>query len=172
MATDVLRVNGIDRVALGVLLARYGLRLRFIAHGESIPGSFWGESEAGLVADCLYARLDTPVHSVLHEAAHYVCMTPERRAGLECEDAQGVDAAVAAHGLPRLQVPLVDPALHGGDRDAEAAGHRSRREQFRSPGVRWVGHEAGSVRARSGAAPLVAPLQRPAVPARAAPASG
>lgn len=88
MAAGVLRVNGTDRVALGMLLARYGLKLRFIAPEDSIPGSFWGESEAGLVADCLYARLDTPVHSVLHEAAHYVCMTPERRAGLD-RDAGG-----------------------------------------------------------------------------------
>ena len=30
----------------------------------------------------VYARLDTPVHSVLHESAHFICMTPERRAGL------------------------------------------------------------------------------------------
>ncbi|MEZ5530992.1 MAG: hypothetical protein R3E69_01270 [Steroidobacteraceae bacterium] len=99
----VLRINGVDRVALGTLLARYGLRLRFIAPDEAIPGSFWGESEAGLVADCLYARLDTPVHSVLHEAAHYICMTPERRAGLD-RDAGGDDAEEC--GVCYLQVLL------------------------------------------------------------------
>lgn len=33
----------------------------------------------------IYARLDTPVHSVLHESAHFICMTPERRAGLDTD---------------------------------------------------------------------------------------
>ena len=49
--------------------------------GADIPGSYWGESEAGLQGSTLYARPDTPVHSVLHEAAHYICMSPERRVG-------------------------------------------------------------------------------------------
>ena len=62
MGADVLRVNGTNRAALGTLLARYGLKLRFIAPEEGIPGSSWRESEAGLVADGLYARLDTPAH--------------------------------------------------------------------------------------------------------------
>ncbi len=43
----------------------------------------------------MYARLDTPVHSVLHEASHYVCMTPERRAGLD-RDAGGDDLEESA----------------------------------------------------------------------------
>ncbi len=113
MAADVLRVNGIDRVALGVLLARYGLKLRFIAHEDLIPGSYWGESEAGLVADCLYARLDTPVHSVLHEAAHYVCMSPERRAGLD-RDAGGDDPEEC--GVCYLQI-LLGAQLRGVGRE-------------------------------------------------------
>jgi hypothetical protein len=33
----------------------------------------------------IFARLDTPVHSVLHEGAHFICMTPERRAGLDTD---------------------------------------------------------------------------------------
>jgi hypothetical protein len=81
----VLRVNGIDRVGLGVLLDRYGLEFVFVAPGEPIPGSYWGDSEAGLVGSRLHIRPDTPVHSVLHEAAHYVCMTPERRTGLHTD---------------------------------------------------------------------------------------
>ena len=59
--------------------------------GEVIPGSYWGEREAGLIGSKLYARLDTPLHSVLHESAHFICMTPERRAGLDT-DAGGDDA--------------------------------------------------------------------------------
>ena len=91
----MLRLAGLDRVAVGVLLARYGLELRLVAANEDIPGSYWGESEAGLKDATLYARLDTPLHSVLHEAAHFICMTSERRAGLD-RDAGGDDPEEAA----------------------------------------------------------------------------
>jgi len=59
------------------------MELVLVAPDEIIPGSYWGDSEAGLRGDRLYARLDTPIHSVLHEACHYICMVPERRAGLD-----------------------------------------------------------------------------------------
>jgi len=101
----VLRLNGIDRVALALLLGRYGIQLTLTAHGEPIPGSYWGDTEAGLRGDCLYARLDTPLHSVLHEASHYVCMTPERRVGLD-RDAGGDDLEETA--VCYLQVLLAD----------------------------------------------------------------
>jgi hypothetical protein len=81
----MLLVNGIDRLALQVLLDRYGLGLQLVAVGEVIPGSYWGEREAGLMGSKIFARLDTPVHSVLHEGAHFICMTPERRAGLDTD---------------------------------------------------------------------------------------
>ena len=92
---EVLRLNGIDRVELALLLNRYGLQLMLLAPEEDIPGSYWGDSEAGLRRDSLFARLDTPVHSVLHEASHYICMTPERRSGLD-QDAGGDDAEECA----------------------------------------------------------------------------
>jgi hypothetical protein len=81
----VLLVNAIDRLALQVLLDRYGLSLHLVAPNEVIPGSYWGEREAGLMGSKIFARLDTPVHSVLHEGAHFICMTPERRAGLDTD---------------------------------------------------------------------------------------
>jgi hypothetical protein len=81
----VLLVNAIDRFALEVLLDRYGLVLQLVAPGEIIPGSYWGEREAGLMGSKIFARLDTPLHSVLHEGAHFICMTPERRAGLDTD---------------------------------------------------------------------------------------
>jgi len=87
----MLRMGGLDRVAVGELLARYGLGLRMVLIGQDIPGSYWGETEAGLKGHTLYARADTPLHSVLHEAAHFICMSPERRAGLDT-DAGGDDA--------------------------------------------------------------------------------
>lgn len=91
----MLVLSGVDRIAVAALLDRYGLRLALVAPQEVIPGSYWGETEAGLRGDRLYARLDTPVHSVLHEAGHYICMTPERRAGLD-RDAGGDDLEESA----------------------------------------------------------------------------
>jgi hypothetical protein len=101
----MLRLNSVDRIPLAMLLGRYGLMLILVAPEEVIPGSYWGESEAGLQGDRLYARLDTPVHSVLHEASHYICMTPERRAGLD-RDAGGDDAEESA--VCYLQVLLAE----------------------------------------------------------------
>jgi hypothetical protein len=101
----MLRLATLDRVELALVLHHYGLRLMLAAPHEEIPGSYWGDSEAGLKSDMLYARLDTPVHSVLHEASHYVCMTPERRAGLD-RDAGGDDAEESA--VCYLQILLAD----------------------------------------------------------------
>ncbi|MGB6489539.1 MAG: hypothetical protein WBE91_21935 [Steroidobacteraceae bacterium] len=91
----MLMLSAVDRIAVAALLDRYGLRLALVAPDEVIPGSYWGETEAGLRGDRLYARLDTPVHSVLHETGHYICMTPERRAGLD-RDAGGDDLEESA----------------------------------------------------------------------------
>jgi hypothetical protein len=91
----MLLINAIDRLSLELLLERYGLELRLVAPEEVIPGSYWGEREAGLIGAKLYARLDSPLHSVLHESAHFICMTPERRAGLHT-DAGGDDAEESA----------------------------------------------------------------------------
>jgi hypothetical protein len=89
-ADAVLPLRATDRVALARLLARYHLDLALLGPEEHIPASYWGDSEAGLRRERLYARPDTPVHSILHEAGHYICMSPERRAGLDT-DAGGDD---------------------------------------------------------------------------------
>jgi hypothetical protein len=99
----MLRLAGLDRVAIGLLLDRYGIELRLLAPEESIPGSYWGDSEAGLKGSNLFARPDTPLHSVLHEAAHFICMTPERRALLD-RDAGGDEAEEC--GVCYLQILL------------------------------------------------------------------
>jgi hypothetical protein len=101
----MLLVNGIDRLRLEMLLDRYGLALHWVAPEEIIPGSYWGEREAGLIGVKIFARLDTPLHSVLHESAHFICMTPERRAGLDT-DAGGDDAEESA--VCYLQLLLAD----------------------------------------------------------------
>ena len=61
------------------LLARHALELAQVDDGEPIPGSYWGECEAGVIAHTVYARSDTPVHSLLHEACHLIVLPPEVR---------------------------------------------------------------------------------------------
>jgi hypothetical protein len=143
-ADSVLRLSGIDRVALAVVLSRYGLTLCLTAPGEVIPGSYWGESEAGLKGDRLYARLDTPVHSVLHEAGHYICMTPERRSGLD-RDAGGDDPEEC--GVCYLQVLLANELPGVGSRrlmsDMDAWGYSFRLGNTRA----WFDSDAEDARA-------------------------
>lgn len=61
------------------LLRGYGLKLVRIADGAAIPGSYWGEPEAGVIGETVYARADTPVHSLLHEACHLIVAPAEKR---------------------------------------------------------------------------------------------
>jgi hypothetical protein len=140
----VLRLNGTDRLAIAALLARYGLELQLVGPGEPIVGSYWGEAEAGLAGTRLHARLDTPVHSVLHEAGHYVCMLPERRAGL-LRDAGGDDAEEAA--VCYLQLLLADTLPRVGRerlmRDMDAWGYSFRLGSTRA----WFERDAGDARA-------------------------
>lgn len=89
------RLSDVDVRALVRLLAGYGLDLRVLGADAVIEGSYWGDSEAGLRGNTLFARVDTPLHSILHETAHYLCMSPERRAGLD-RDAGGDDAEESA----------------------------------------------------------------------------
>ncbi len=86
--TDVINCDSVMRQRLDTLLACYGIEIVDVANDERIPGSFFGEREAGLIGNKLYLRDDTPVHSALHEAGHYICMDPIRRAALDT-DAEG-----------------------------------------------------------------------------------
>ncbi|MEO6172916.1 MAG: hypothetical protein ABIP02_07355, partial [Arenimonas sp.] len=61
------------------LLARYQLDLLQVDINDPIPGSFWGESEAGVIGHRVFARPDTPVHSLLHEAGHLIVLSEEKR---------------------------------------------------------------------------------------------
>jgi hypothetical protein len=97
--------GSVDPLAVTRLLLRYGLELRTVAAHQPIPGSYWGDSEAGLQGNTLLARLDTPLHSILHEAAHYICMAAPRRAGLD-RDAGGDDAEECA--VCYLQILLAE----------------------------------------------------------------
>lgn len=74
-----------DRSALSTLLGRYGLATAYLPDGANIPGSYWGAPEAGLVKNTLYLRSDTPTHSALHEACHWICMDDVRRSSLNTD---------------------------------------------------------------------------------------
>ena len=69
--------------ALAELLQPYQLDINWVETHSKIPGSFWGESEAGLIENKLYLQPITPVHSALHEACHYICMDHSRRSQLD-----------------------------------------------------------------------------------------
>lgn len=80
-----MRFKDSDAGAIQSLLGRYGLRIEQVAADVPIPGSYWGEDEAGLIGDALFIRDNTPVHSMLHEACHWICMDSERRATLHTD---------------------------------------------------------------------------------------
>ncbi|HEX2162483.1 MAG TPA: hypothetical protein VHM02_00900, partial [Thermoanaerobaculia bacterium] len=85
-APSSVDVKTVENLAgeLARLLARHGLTLREVPAGAPIPGSFWGEPEAGIVGDEVFVRPDTPVHSALHEACHLIC-AGDRRAAIHTD---------------------------------------------------------------------------------------
>lgn len=101
----VLRVGDVKAASLSEVLRRYGMELVRVADGEPIPGSFWGDCEAGLIGNQLLVRSDTPLHSALHEACHYICMDRRRRAGLHTDAGGDYDEE---NGVNYLQTLLSD----------------------------------------------------------------
>jgi hypothetical protein len=101
----VLVVDDVGFDAAAALLARHGLELAPVAAGAPIPGSYWGEPEAGLVGGRVFARGDTPVHSLLHEACHVLVADPARRADIhtDASDSQAEEDAACY-----LQILLAD----------------------------------------------------------------
>ena len=102
---DVLRLADVETAAVTGLLSRYGLSLKIITTDDAIPGSFWGDEEAGLIGNELLARADTPLHSILHETCHYVCMDKARREGLHTDAGGDYDEENA---VCYLQILLAD----------------------------------------------------------------
>ena len=143
---DVVRVGPEADASVLALTRRFGVELRHLGAQEVLPGSYWGESEAGLRGDVLYVRADTPLHSLLHELSHFVCMSKERRASLD-RDAGGNDAEECA--VCYLQILLAEelPQL-GRDRmfaDMDAWGYTFRLgssrawfEQDAADAARWL----------------------------------
>jgi hypothetical protein len=101
----VLTCGDLDSTRIEKVLHRFGLAVARVPSGEPIPGSYWGESEAGLTQNRLYVRGDTPVHSALHEACHWICMDERRRRTLDTD--AGGDVA-EENAVCYLQVLLAD----------------------------------------------------------------
>jgi hypothetical protein len=127
-------LHELELAAIEKPVGRYGLEVIRLAANATIPASYWGGSEAGLAGRCLFVRPDTPVHSVLHEACHYVCMCPERRTALWRDAGGDVDEESA---VCYLQVLLADSVSGLGRqqllRDLDAWGYSFREGSAR----RW-----------------------------------
>lgn len=86
----VLLLRDIAFANAAALLHRYGLQLHHVDDGAPIPGSYWGEPEAGIVGSNVYVRGDTPVHSMLHEACHLAVLPEERRQAVHTDATDSV----------------------------------------------------------------------------------
>ena len=103
--SKILTVDDVAVDTIKEILQRYHLRLVIVADGAPVPASYWGAPEAGIRGNTIYARGDTPVHSILHECCHVICMTGQRRAALN-RDAGGDDLEESA--VCYLQLLLAD----------------------------------------------------------------
>jgi len=140
----VLCVGDIAERDIAGLLRRYGLTICLLADDQRIDGSFWGEPEAGIAGEQIRLRRDTPVHSLLHELCHLVCMTPDRRQTVS-GNAGGDDLEEAA--VCYLQILLADE-LDGVGRerllsDMDSWGYSFRLGESR----RWFEEDAEDARA-------------------------
>lgn len=139
----VLAVADVGVAALEQVLVPRGLAIVMAGADEPIPGSYWGAPEAGLAGNRLYLRADTPVHSALHEAAHYLCMGEERRKVLERDAGGDFDEENAVCYLQILLAEEV-PGM-GRDRmlaDMDAWGYTFRLGSAR----RWFEEDARDAR--------------------------
>lgn len=151
-AGAVLTVEAVGLDRLAAALAGHGLRVVEVPAGAAIPGSYWGAPEAGLIGARLYVRPDTPVHSALHEAAHFICMGPERQQALERDAGGDFDEENA---VCYLQILLADRVPGMGRArmlaDMDAWGYTFRLGSAR----RWFEEDAADARAWLAARGLV-----------------
>lgn len=143
-AAGVLTVADVGLEVVTDLLRPYGLECVALGAGENIPGSYWGDSEAGLVGSTIYWRLDTPLHSVLHEAGHFICMDQRRRDRLHKDAGGDYDEE---NGVCYLQILLAErlPGV-GRERmcqDMDAWGYTFRLGSARA----WFEQDAADARA-------------------------
>jgi hypothetical protein len=102
---NVLTLGMIDLGAAQRLLARHDIALTLVDDALPIPGSYWGEREAGIIGSTVYARRDTPLHSVLHEACHLIVLPAARRADVHTD---ATDSLAEEDAACYLQILLAD----------------------------------------------------------------
>jgi hypothetical protein len=158
----------LDREEAEALAAAYGARLVELAEHEAIPGSYWGDSEAGLVGDAVYVRADTPAHSLLHELGHYVCMDDARRRALAtdaggCDDEESAVCYLQVLLAQRLRGFGAERCLH----DMDAWGYSFREGSSRA----WLDGDAAHARNWLLAHGLIDSQQRPTMKLRRAAAN-
>ena len=140
---DVMRLEARFLAPIRQVLLRYGMQLMIIPDEGKIPGSFWGEPEAGLIANRLYARRDTPLHSILHEASHFICMDQQRRDQLDTDAGGDYDEENA---VCYLQILLADE-LGGFGKERAMADMDSWGYTFRLGSARdWFENDAEDAR--------------------------
>ena len=138
-APTVLRLAELPPGAAADLLHDYGLQLHAVADGEAIPGSYWGAPEAGVIGNVVFARADTPVHSLLHEACHLIVLDPQRRALVHTDASDSIEEEDATC---YLQILLAD-ALPGVGRDRMCADMDAWGYSFRLGSARaWFREDA------------------------------
>jgi len=141
---DVLRIADIGFDACAALLEQYGLQLIRVQDGTAIPGSYWGECEAGVIGSSVYARTDTPLHSLLHEACHLLVLDPPRRAAVHTDAS---DSQIEEDATCYLQIVLAD-ALPGFGRERALADMDTWGYTFRLGSARaWFERDAEDARA-------------------------
>ena len=139
----VVRLKDVNAAEIDTLLSAYGARLVKMELGREIPGSYWGESEAGLIENDVFVRADTPVHSLLHELCHFICMDATRRAQLVTDAGGDPDEECA---VCYLEVLLADELTSFGRArclvDMDEWGYTFRE----GSAERWFGGDGASAR--------------------------
>ena len=154
----MLRLVDLTPGAAEDLLRRYGLKLVRVADGAAIPGCYWGEPEAGIIGATVYARADTPVHSLLHEACHLIVAPTQKRPSIHTDASESQAEEDAAC---YLQILLADALPGVGSTrlmaDMDAWGYSFRLGSARA----WFERDAEDARAWLGERGLL-PLAREA----------
>lgn len=139
----MLLLRDVPAAAVAALLERHGLRLARVAAGALIPGSYWGEPEAGLIGHTVYARADTPLHSLLHEASHLIVKPVAERAAVHTNAS---DSIAEEDATCYLQILLAD-AVPGAGRERLMADMDAWGYSFRLGSTRaWFERDAADAR--------------------------
>jgi len=155
---SVLRMAEVGLTPVENFLSAYGLSIKTVAQDEEIPGSFWGDEEAGLIGNELIVRTDTPLHSILHETCHYICLDKTRREAVHTDAGGDYDEENAVCYLQILLADHIDD--FGRDRmflDMDRWGYTFRLGSARA----WFEHDAEDALAWLLKHGLVNPQQQP-----------